>query len=73
MSNKGSNNKVSLNDKLINIINFISIIVIIFAAIFSIVAWKKKDDIFYIISGVLIIGGTLFNIYLYSRQKLKEK
>lgn len=39
----------------------------------SVIAWKKTADWIFIISGSISILGILFNIYLYSREKSKNK
>ncbi|MCD2347633.1 hypothetical protein [Clostridium guangxiense] len=72
MSNKNLNNKESLNNKLINIIVFISLIVMICMGIISVIAWKKTNDLIFIIAGPISILGILFNIYLLSRAKSKK-
>jgi uncharacterized membrane protein len=72
MSNKNPNDKVSLNDKLINIDIFILFILIICVAIISVIAWKKNNDLIFIISGFISILGVLFNIYIFSREKSKK-
>jgi membrane protein YdbS with pleckstrin-like domain len=72
MSNKKPNDKVSLNDKLINIVVFLLFILLICVVIISVIAWKKKNDLIFIISGSINILGVLFNIYIYSRAKSKK-
>jgi magnesium-transporting ATPase (P-type) len=72
MSNKNPNDKVSLNDKLINIIIFLLFILLICAAIISVIGWIKTNDLFFIIFGFISILGILINIYSYSRAKLKK-
>lgn len=72
MSNKNSNGKVSLNDKLINIIIFLIIILMICTAVIYVIKWKREDDILFIISGFLSIVGAIINIYFFSKEKSKK-
>jgi magnesium-transporting ATPase (P-type) len=72
MSNKNPNDKVSLNDKLINIIIFLLFILLICAAIISVIGWIKTKDLFFIIFGFISILGILINIYSYSKAKSKK-
>jgi predicted membrane chloride channel (bestrophin family) len=62
----------NLNNKLINILVFISLIIIICMGITFVIAWKKTNDLIFIISGPIGILGVLFNIYLLSRAKSKK-
>lgn len=71
MNNKNFGNKMTLNDKLINIINAILYITIICIGIISVIAWGKTNDLIFIIAGPIGILGILFNIYLLSRAKSK--
>ncbi|NFF82508.1 hypothetical protein FC764_14925 [Clostridium botulinum] len=71
MHNKNLNNKGNINNKLINIIISISLIMMICMGIVSAIGWKKTDDFVFIISGCITILGILFNIYLFSRLKSK--
>jgi hypothetical protein len=61
-----------LNNKLINIIVFISFIIIICMGTICVIAWKRTNDLIFIISGLISILGILFNIYLLSRIKSKR-
>ncbi|NFN95595.1 hypothetical protein FDB28_16390 [Clostridium botulinum] len=61
----------NLNNKLINIIVSILLIMMIFMGIVSAIAWKKTNDLVFIISGCISILGTVFNIYVFSRLKSK--
>ncbi|NFE93507.1 hypothetical protein [Clostridium botulinum] len=71
MHNKNLNNKGNINNKLINIIVSISLIMMICIGIVSAIGWKKTDDFVFIIFGCITILGILFNIYLFSRLKSK--
>ncbi len=62
-------NKNSLNNKIINTVVLILCIVLIYIIISSIIIWEKTSDLFYIISGVIVILGILFNIYLLLKEK----
>ena len=62
-------NKNSLNNKIINTVVLILCIVLIYIIISSIIIWEKTSDLFYIISGVVVILGILFNIYLLLKEK----
>ncbi|NFJ57239.1 hypothetical protein FC839_05430 [Clostridium botulinum] len=61
----------NINNTLINIIISISLIMMICIGRVSAIAWKKTDDLAFIISGCITILGILFNIYLFSRLKSK--
>ena len=61
----------NLNNKLINIIVSILLIMMICMGIVSAIAWKKTNDLVFIISGCISILGTVFNIYVFSRLKSK--
>ncbi len=61
----------NLNNTLINIIVSILLIMMIFIGIVSAIAWKKTNDLVFIISGCISILGTVFNIYVFSRLKSK--
>ena len=62
-------NKNSLNNKIINTVVIILCIVLMYTIISSIIIWEKTSDLFYIISGVIVILGILFNIYLLLKEK----
>ncbi|MBD7912033.1 hypothetical protein [Clostridium cibarium] len=62
----------NLNNKLINIIVFILFIIVICMGTISVIAWKRTNDLIFIISGLVSILGILFNIYLLSRVKSKK-
>lgn len=62
-------NKNSLNNKIINTVVLILCIVLIYIIISSIIIWEKTSDLFYIISGVIVILGILFNIYLLLKER----
>lgn len=62
-------NKNSLNNKIINTVVIILCIVLIYIIVSSIIIWEKTSDLFYIISGVIVILGILFNIYLLLKEK----
>ncbi len=62
-------NKNSLNNKIINTVVIILCIVLMYIIISSIIIWEKTSDLFYIISGVIVILGILFNIYLLLKEK----
>ncbi|GAA5417310.1 hypothetical protein Pryu01_02373 [Paraliobacillus ryukyuensis] len=62
-----------INNKLINVIIAASYIIIIGMLVTSVIAWEKTADWIFIISGSISILGILFNIYLYSREKSKNK
>lgn len=62
-------NKNSLNNKIINTVVIILCIVLMYIIISSIIIWEKTSDLFYIISGVIVILGILFNIYLLVKEK----
>ncbi len=64
-------NKYSLNNKIINSVVLILCIVLIYIIISSIIIWEKTSDLFYIISGVIVILGILFNIYLLLKERNK--
>lgn len=64
-------NKNSLNNKIINTVVLILCIVLIYIIISSIIIWEKTSDLFYIISGVVVILGILFNIYLLLKERNK--
>ncbi|ALP90554.1 hypothetical protein uth001_13960 [Clostridium butyricum] len=64
-------NKNSLNNKIINTVVLILCIVLIYIIISSIIIWEKTSDLFYIISGVIVILGILFNIYLLLKERNK--
>lgn len=64
-------NKNSLNNKIINTVVLILCIVLIYMIISSIIIWEKTSDLFYIISGVIVILGILFNIYLLLKERNK--
>ncbi|MBN1069535.1 hypothetical protein DVW02_16380 [Clostridium botulinum] len=61
----------NLNNTLINIIVSILLIMMICMGIISAIAWKKTNDLVFIISGCISILGTVFNIYVFSRLKSK--
>ncbi|NFO05636.1 hypothetical protein FDB23_16520 [Clostridium botulinum] len=61
----------NINNKLINIIVSILLIMMICMGIVSAIAWKKTNDLVFIISGCISILGTVFNIYFFSRLKSK--
>ncbi|MBN1047004.1 MULTISPECIES: hypothetical protein [unclassified Clostridium] len=61
----------NINNKLINIIVSILLIMMICMGIVSAIAWKKTNDLVFIISGCISILGTVFNIYVFSRLKSK--
>ncbi|NFS29950.1 hypothetical protein FDF12_15180 [Clostridium botulinum] len=61
----------NINNKLIKIIVSILLIMMIFMGIVSAIAWKKTNDLVFIISGCISILGTVFNIYVFSRLKSK--
>ncbi len=62
-------NKNSLNNKIINTVVLILCIVLIYIIISSIIIWEKTSNLFYIIFGVIVILGILFNIYLLLKEK----
>lgn len=64
-------NKNSLNNKIINTVVLILCIVLIYIIISSIIIWEKTSDLFYIIFGVIVILGILFNIYLLLKERNK--
>lgn len=64
-------NKNSLNNKIINTVVLILCIVLIYIIISSIVIWEKTSNLFYIIFGVIVILGILFNIYLLLKERNK--
>lgn len=64
-------NKNSLNNKIINTVVLILCIVLIYIIISSIIIWEKTSDLFYIISGIIVILGILFNIYLLLKERNK--
>jgi len=61
--------KNSLNDTLINIIIFISYIVVIGAIITFVILWQRTNDLWFLLPGVLISIGTVLNIYRYKKLK----
>ncbi len=61
----------NLNNKIINIIVSILLIMMICMGIVSAIAWKKTNDLVFIISGCISILGTVFNIYVFFRLKSK--
>ncbi len=61
----------NLNNTIINIIVSILLIMMICMGIVSAIAWKKTNDLVFIISGCISILGTVFNIYVFSRLKSK--
>ncbi|NFG42556.1 hypothetical protein FC789_15600 [Clostridium botulinum] len=61
----------NINNKIINIIVSILLIMMICMGIVSAIAWKKTNDLVFIISGCISILGTVFNIYVFSRLKSK--
>ncbi|MBN1040290.1 hypothetical protein DVW12_16505 [Clostridium botulinum] len=61
----------NINNKLINTIVSILLIMMICMGIVSAIAWKKTNDLVFIISGCISILGTVFNIYVFSRLKSK--
>ncbi|MBM7540996.1 hypothetical protein JOE23_001241 [Amphibacillus cookii] len=67
MSNK------NINNKLFNVIITSSYVIIICMFITSVIAWIKTTNLIFIISGFISILGILLNIYLYSREKSKNK
>ena len=69
MTNKNNNNKNSLNNKIGNIVIFISWIVLICAIISYIIIWQKTSNFLYIIVGTISVLGISFNIYLLSKAK----
>lgn len=64
-------NKNSLNNKIINTVVLILCIVLIYIIISSIIIWEKTSNLFYIIFGVIVILGILFNIYLLLKERNK--
>lgn len=69
-----SNNKnKSLNNILVNIGIIILLILLVIMIIFSFFAWQKTKKLLYIIIGLMCILGTLFNMYLLSKEKFKKK
>lgn len=62
-------NKNSLNNKIINTVVLILCIVLIYIIIISIIIWEKTSNLFYIISGAIVILGMLFNIYILLKEK----
>lgn len=73
MFNKNSNNRKFLNNTIVNIVICILWAALIFTIISSIIIWKKTSDLIYIVSGVIVILGLLFNIYLLSKEKSRKK
>lgn len=69
MTNKNTNNKNSLNNKIGNIVIFISWIILICVIIGNVIIWQKTNDLVYIISGAIAVLGGLFNIYLLSKAR----
>ncbi len=61
----------NINNQIINIIVSILLIMMICMGIVSAIAWKKTNDLAFIISGCISILGTVFNIYVFSRLKSK--
>ena len=61
--------KNSLNDTLVNLIIFISYIVVIGAIITFVISWQKTNDLWFLLPGVLISIGTILNIYRYKKLK----
>ncbi|MBN1053738.1 hypothetical protein DV092_17110 [Clostridium botulinum] len=61
----------NINNQIINIIVSILLIMMICMGIVSAIAWKKTNDLVFIISGCISILGTVFNIYVFSRLKSK--
>lgn len=69
MKDKIPNKKRNLNNTLINIINFIGLIIIVSGVIATIYVWAKYRN--YIVISALIISilGAALNIYLLSKEK----
>ena len=68
-----SNENKSLNNILVKIGIIILLVFLIFIIIFSFFAWQKTKDLIYIIIGLIFASGTLFNIYLLSKEKFKKR
>lgn len=62
----------NINDKLINIIVFIILITMICMIIVSAIAWERTNDLAFVISALLGVLGSLFNIYLFLRIKSQK-
>ncbi|MDD6769591.1 hypothetical protein [Inconstantimicrobium porci] len=69
MDKNNSNNKKTLNNTLINIINFIGLIIILSGVIATIYIWTKSRNYIVIAALVLSILGAALNIYLLSKEK----
>ncbi|QAA32398.1 hypothetical protein [Clostridium manihotivorum] len=54
--------KENLNDKIVSIINFLLWILLVFVVVSTIIMFLKSKRWFYVILGVLLVGGTLVNI-----------
>ncbi|HHL2060009.1 hypothetical protein [Clostridium perfringens] len=67
------NENKSLNNILVKIGIIILLIILIVIIVFSFFAWQKTKDLLYIIVGLMCSLGTLFNIYLLSKEKFKKK
>lgn len=72
MTSKNTNNKKSLNNTIGSIVIFISWIVLICIIISSLIFWTNTGSFIYIIGGIIGTLGTLFNIYLFSKEKSKD-
>ncbi len=68
-----NNKNKSINNILVKIITIILLIFLIFIMTFSFFAWQKTKDLVYITVGFICSLGTLFNIYLLSKEKFKKK
>lgn len=64
-----STNKNLLNNTIVNISIMILLVILILIIFFSLFIWKKRIDWLSIISISLCILGTIFNIYLLSKEK----
>ncbi|WP_160672362.1 hypothetical protein [Clostridium sp. C8-1-8] len=58
----GNLKKGNLNDKIVSVIILLLWILLIFVAVSTLIIFVKSKSWFYVILGVLLVGGTLVNI-----------
>lgn len=69
MDNKNPKKKRTLNNTLINIINMIQIIIMIFCVVLFIIYWLKTKDVILIFAVIGSLLSTAIGIYTLSKEK----
>lgn len=66
-------NKNTLNHAMGSVAILIGWLILIADIIGSVVLWTLSQNLIAIVSGILIALGTLFNIYLFSKEKSRDE